>query len=822
MKKGLYIFYLVLGCFIFLIGIYGYTQHSQRPGISPDIVRKTVTRDDGTAIKVDGIVAKIDGTALKIEGKNIQQHQEKEIEFILSKKSIGDPVSILIQFGGKLEPIKTTELQPFYTYAPVPLINFLIALFCAATGYLVFVRRPQSKKARVYYWATLTFYLTLCVTDGTYALGDKWFSYVPGVLYYLSYSFVAALFLHFSFQYTQISSGNIERWKLRKLTIFVMIYGPAIIFSVLLGTLFLLSSVQNSIDMYRIFLKVLYIFRFYVIFYLSVAVVHFIRLFRLSFLEEQRARIKWAMFGMVVGLTPFILLYQLPDLLGLNPLINQDWSNVFLIFIPLTLAISILKYNLLNIDLVIKKSLIYASLTVFTVSVYLSFVGIFQNFITQVFRVDDIVSSGLAALVAASTFHLARKKIQELVDKSFFRVSYDYKKSILSFIERAQKIVNSGQLFDFFLSKIEKTLPIESLGVVIYDLKPDGNTILFQRKKIDGLDYFLGVEQKQDFIFAKRSSVQTEEGINFSQEPFLEENGIEAVIPLLFHMTNITGFISLGKKRSGERYSHEDIELLQTMSREFSLNLERIRLQEAVFIEKAEKAKLAELNLMKTEFISTVSHEIRTPMSSILGLSELLKGGKIQESAKQEELLNLITTECTRLSRFLHNILEFGKIERDAKQYNFEHTEIQSLIKEMLKLFEPRLKSEGFKIETHFPKNPVFVDVDRDAVKQSLTNLIDNAIKYSQKRREIDVRIVEGENQIEIQIQDRGVGIPEEEQLKIFQDFYRSPEAARQFPGGVGLGLKIVKHIMEAHNGKVQVRSKHGRGSMFSLIFVRP
>ncbi|MCJ7580448.1 MAG: ATP-binding protein [Candidatus Aminicenantes bacterium] len=820
MKKGLHIFYLILGCLIIFIGYYGYRQHLQRPGISPVTFLKTVTFDDGTSTIMEGIIVKIDGTALTIDGKNVKQKQKKEIEFLLSKKSIGDTVIVLIRFNGEPE-LFTPVLQPFYN-TPVPLINFLIGLFCAATGYLVFVLRPQSKKARVYYWATLAFYLALCITDGVYVVGNKWHSYIPGILFYFSYSFVVALYLHFSFQYTQVSSGNIERWKLPRSTIFAMLYGPAIIFSALLGTLFLLSFLQNSIDIYRLFLKVHYIFRFYVIFYLSYAVVHFTRLFRLSFIEEQRARIKWAVFGMVLSLTPFILLYQLPDLLGLNPFINQDWSNVFLLFIPLTLAISILKYNLLNIDLVIKKSLIYASLTVFTVSIYLLSAELFKKLIDRLFEVNNIINSGLAALVAASTFHPARKKIQELVDKSFFRVSYDYKKSILSFIERAQKMINSEKLIDFFLMKIEKTLPIESLGVIIYDRKLDGETILFQRNKIDELDYFLDLEQEQDFIFARKSSVQTEERVDFSQESFLEKNKIEAVIPLFFHMTNINGFLSLGRKKSEERYSSEDIELLQTMSQEFSLNLERIRLQEAIFIEKAEKVKLAELNLMKTEFVSAVSHEIRTPMSSILGLSELLKGGKIKESAKQEELLNLITSECTRLSRFLHNILEFGKIERDAKQYNFEQTEIQALIKDTLKLFEPRLNSEGFKLKTHFSNNPVFLDIDRDAVKQALTNLVDNAIKYSQEKREIEIFVFDGDSQVEIQVKDKGAGIPEKEEQKIFQDFYRSPEAVRQCPSGVGLGLKIVKHIMEAHNGKVQVSSHHGDGSSFFLIFLKP
>lgn len=820
MKKGLYIFYLILGCICILIGIYGYTQHRIRPGIPPDIVQKTVTDENGTSIIRKGTVVKIDGTALTMDGKNVKQRQKKEIEFILSKKSIGDTVLVLIQFDEEPE-LLTALLQPFYIYAPVPFINFVIGLICAATGFLVFVLRSQSKKARVYYWATLAFYFALCITDGVYVVGNKWYSFIPGILFYFSYSFVAALYLHFSFQYTLTSSGNIERWKLRRSTIFAMLYGPAVVFSVLLGTLFLLAFLENSIDMYRIFLKVLYIFRFYVIFYLSYAVIHFTRLFRLSFLEEQRVQIKWAMLGMVVGLTPFILLFQLPDLLGLKPLINQDWSNVFLIFIPITLAISILKYNLLNIELVINKSLVYATLTVFTVSVYLFFVGLFQNLITRWFTVTDIVSSGLAALVAASLFHPARKKIQELVNKSFFRVSYDYKKSILSFIERAQKMVDSKQLTDFFLLKIGKTLPMESLGLIIYALKSDGNSILFQRNKIDGLDYFLGIKHKQNYIFARKSSVQTEERINFSHELFLEEKEIDVVFPLSFHLTDITGFLSVGKKRSGERYSSEDIELLQTLSQELSLNLERIRLQEAVFIEKAEKEKLAELNLLKTEFVLTVSHEIRTPMSSILGLSELLKGGQIKDSVRQEEFLNLITAECTRLSRFLHNILEFGKIERDAKLYNFEHTEIKLLVEETVKLFAPRLESEGFQWQTYYPKNPVFLNIDRDAVKQSLTNLIDNAIKYSSIRKQIEVRVLEEKNQVEIQVKDWGVGVSEKEQPLIFQDFYRSPSAMRQSPGGVGLGLKVVKHIMEAHNGKVQVKSQAEMGSTFSLIFLR-
>jgi two-component system phosphate regulon sensor histidine kinase PhoR len=117
------------------------------------------------------------------------------------------------------------------------------------------------------------------------------------------------------------------------------------------------------------------------------------------------------------------------------------------------------------------------------------------------------------------------------------------------------------------------------------------------------------------------------------------------------------------------------------------------------------------------------------------------------------------------------------------------------------------------------PETPVLLEADQDAVRQALLNLVDNAIKYSEGRREVTIRLVPGRENVEIQVEDRGIGIEPEDREKIFEAFFRSPRAARHNPKGVGLGLKIVKHIMDAHGGSIGLRSEPGHGTTFSLIF---
>ena len=784
-------FYLSLGAgfLIVLISVYGFFLLRHRPGLPPEVNTQNIRKID-----------------------NIKIEQEKDIEFILSKGAIGERVTLLIQNDdGRIEK-KEINLIPFYSQEPFPLIYLVIGLFTMVIGTSVFFLKPDEARTRVFYWASLAFASSIIINTGFCHVREDWVSYIPGITYYIFYPLAPALLLHFSLFFSR------RRYKLEKLAI----YFPAFIFTGVLESLFLLSNIKASIEIHRLYQSIYLFFRFYLILFIVLVIFVLIIIYRKTILEEERAQIKWIFYGLFIGLGPFIFLYQLPQVMRLNPLISEELSQVFFVLILLAVAFSIVRFKLMNIELVINRSLVYTILTVFTVSIYLFSVSILHSLFSKLFFIQETYIFVIGALGAAVVFHPARKKIQEFVDKTFFRQSYDYSKSILSFNERAHRIIRRDHLVDFFLEKIKKTLPLEDMGIFIYFIDSGRLKLFIERdgeKDVGSLASYCLASEK---VIARKKAVKTEENMDFSQETVLREKNLKIILPLSFRSTALAGFLTLGKKKSGERFTRDDLELLRTMAGELALNLERIFLQEEVIFERAEKEKLDELSRLKTEFISTVSHELRTPMSSIQGITEILQEQKVKNKAKRGELLDLMSSETGRLSRLLHNILDFAKIEQQVKSYDFQKVEIQPLIEDAVKLFRYRLDSDGFLLRTHFPEHPVYLEVDRDSVKQALDNLIDNAIKYSSIEKEIDIHLVEKKNQVEIRLKDKGIGIPLEEQDKIFDGFYRVLDAKPRSTKGVGLGLKIIKHIMTIHKGDIKVESQPNKGSTFALIFPKP
>ena len=208
-------------------------------------------------------------------------------------------------------------------------------------------------------------------------------------------------------------------------------------------------------------------------------------------------------------------------------------------------------------------------------------------------------------------------------------------------------------------------------------------------------------------------------------------------------------------------------------------------------------------------------------MTSLSGLSGLLRSDKIEDPATRQRLLGLMAGECGRLTRFLTNVLDYGKIEADAQTYTFRDVTLGQLVRDVVDLVRGSLEGEGTVIEIEAPDAPVMVRADPDAVRQALLNLIDNAVKYSPERKEVTVSLTDGPDAAVVAVKDRGIGIAPADRERIFEAFYRSPQAVEHDPTGVGLGLRIVSHIMAAHGGRVDVAGEPGQGSVFSLVFTR-
>jgi signal transduction histidine kinase len=226
------------------------------------------------------------------------------------------------------------------------------------------------------------------------------------------------------------------------------------------------------------------------------------------------------------------------------------------------------------------------------------------------------------------------------------------------------------------------------------------------------------------------------------------------------------------------------------------------------------------LSQMKTDFVSNVSHELRTPLSSIRVFGEFMKLGRVREPEKISEYGEHIETESRRLTQLINNILDFSKIESGRKTYHFERVRVEEVIAETLKCCEVRLKQSDFRVVFEGPSESLSPAVlDRDAIAQALMNLLDNSVKYSEhaESKEVIVRLRERDGRILLSVTDHGVGIAREEQKKIFEKFYRVSTGLVHDVKGSGLGLSLVKHIVEAHRGAVTVESEPGRGSTFTI-----
>ena len=229
-------------------------------------------------------------------------------------------------------------------------------------------------------------------------------------------------------------------------------------------------------------------------------------------------------------------------------------------------------------------------------------------------------------------------------------------------------------------------------------------------------------------------------------------------------------------------------------------------------------SRAMKLSQMKADFVSNVSHELRTPLASIRVFGEFLKLGRVREPDKMQEYGEYIETESRRLTQLINNILDFSKIESGQKTYHFEQTDVESLVADTLKTFEVVLEQNGFTVNLERPSLPLpQVVIDPDAIAQAFINLLDNAVKYSGDSKEIRVKLAEQADTVMITVTDHGVGIANEERAKVFEKFYRVGNCMVHDVKGSGLGLSIVKHIVEAHHGRVTVESELGRGSAFII-----
>jgi two-component system phosphate regulon sensor histidine kinase PhoR len=221
----------------------------------------------------------------------------------------------------------------------------------------------------------------------------------------------------------------------------------------------------------------------------------------------------------------------------------------------------------------------------------------------------------------------------------------------------------------------------------------------------------------------------------------------------------------------------------------------------------------------KSDFVANVSHELRTPLALISMFSETLMLGRVQKEEKKKEYIEIIFKETHRLTNMVNQILNFSRIEAGKREYHLEDMELNELVSEVCRDYSYHLEQKGFAHFQHPSEEEAWIKGDREAIYEAMVNLLDNAIKYSKDTKQIDIYVRVERHKCALEIQDKGVGMAPDRIAHIFEKFYRITDKDVYTVQGAGLGLSIIKHIMDAHHAQIDVSSIQGKGTTFKLLF---
>ncbi len=233
--------------------------------------------------------------------------------------------------------------------------------------------------------------------------------------------------------------------------------------------------------------------------------------------------------------------------------------------------------------------------------------------------------------------------------------------------------------------------------------------------------------------------------------------------------------------------------------------------------------EMRRIESMRVDFVANASHELRTPLASLIGFIETLQGPARSDPDAQTRFLGIMREQGRRMARLIDDLLSLSRVEMSEHRRPADLIDLGPVVQQAVDTLRPLASSRGVTLDLQASETPLIIPADRDEMMRVVENLVENAIKYGQagKRVEISTRASEGSDDVTIAIRDYGSGIASEHLPRLTERFYRVDASASRESGGTGLGLAIVKHIINRHRGRLVVESEPGKGSVFRVILPR-
>lgn len=563
---------------------------------------------------------------------------------------------------------------------------------------------------------------------------------------------------------------------------------------------------------------ILYFIWWFFVFSLSLAIL--IRL-RRSFDKHKQNQISYTFVAIAIGAIGGTL-NHLP-VFGIN---LYPWSNFAIPFYPMIMSIAIIRHQLMDIEVVIRRATVFAGLFAFVYGVFTVVTVVGQEFFRNNLGWNQWVA--MVPTVVIITFALRPLEIflTNTTERFLFQKKYDYRDLLRVFTNEILTFLDIQKLSDKTVGGLISIVKLESAAVLLYD----------KDLKVYKVTAAENIKDKSMVFEEDHTLVRY---LKASHKPILRDKNADKVggegdmslafkalnsqlcLPILSH-DQLVGILSLGMKKSGEEYSDEELDILMTLARTEAIAISNAQLFDELSKTQAEAAQREKMAVIGT-LAAGINHEICNPLGIVRGQCEMFllnaRDGFYSDKTPQEiveiaqEVMNKVIHETDRATAITKKLSSFAK---PSKKSALEEIEVEKELDEILGLLGQDLKLNNIDVKRNFPKGYPLISADRKQIQEILFNIIRNAAQAIEKKEgKILVSGFSENGSAIINIADNGSGIPKDKIEQIFHPFYTTKAPGK----GTGLGLFIVKQVVERNSGEISVQSELGVGTTFTLKF---
>jgi signal transduction histidine kinase len=770
-KLGIILFSLI-ACCILIIDIVFFTLSIPRPYMGLELIiddqEWTVRNVDpnGTAFQ-SGI--KIGDIPITINGQPAQIFLGKYID----AGAVYGPLIQQITITDSSNNLKSANLENSSQSirSIIELIMWIVTCFIFwIIGFFVFYKRPNLYAAKLLCLCGLFFGLTLSANMAAERA-------IPTAIQFAICSLVISpfLLLHFFLVLPE------ERAQIVNSSLTYLIYIPAVI------TLILFPIVGFANGQSMLWFRSFRLIEFIIVLLAvaGVAIYNYVR----ATSQRTRQQMKIMLGSSVTALIPFLILSFIFPAIWKQTSVPYGFHVLFLSFIPLGMGYAVVTQRLLDIDLIIRRGVIYGIITVITAIILAA--GIFPAvaFQRSIGVPEEIIITIALSIVATVLFGPLKKSTEFWVDRLFYKDRYDYRKIIRSLSDSLNTLNDFNDISRLIVSVTASTLNLN--GACLFTKSQSGTPEL---RAVHGIFEDGNTQQRLLTLIYKHNRI-----IEFPNSASTLYPEIEYLIPLIAGEKEI-GFLCISAKATRQHFSHDDIYLLQGVA--------------SVAASALRNAMLVRDVSLRNTFVSIVSHELRTPLTAIVGFADLLFHRNPPEDTRKLWAQN-IYIQADKLSTLVEELLNVTRIQSGKTRLNIRAEKLSFVLEEQLDM--TRYHTNKHELVINMEPDLPDVLIDRDKFGHVILNILNNAVKYSPNGGQIKVSASyeKQRNRVVVAISDEGIGIGPADKESLFTTFHRIQRPETASIGGSGLGLYIAKEWTEAMGGAIWLESELNKGSTF-------